>query len=41
MGKPKVKGEMNLLMKDLWLHDQILFFTYFRMLPEVFEEVLG
>ena len=37
----KSKGELNLLIKDMWLHDQVLFFTYFRMPPVVFEEILG
>ena len=38
--KRKQKGEFNMLVKDLWLHDKPFFFKYFRMLPIIFEKLL-
>ena len=36
----KQKGEFNMLVKDLRLHDELFFFKYFRMSPTIFEELL-
>ena len=36
----KQKGEFNMLVKDLRLHDELFFFKYFRMSPAIFEELL-
>ena len=34
-------GEYRQLVRDLWLHDNEMFFRYFRMLPETFDILLG
>ena len=36
----KQKGEFNMLVKDLRLHDELFFFKYFRMSPAIFGELL-
>ena len=36
----KQKGEFNMLVKDLRLHNELFFFKYFRMSPSIFEELL-
>ena len=36
----KQKGEFNMLVKDLRLHDELFFFKYFRISPTIFEEFL-
>ena len=36
----KQKGEFNMLVKDLRLHDELYFFKYFRISPTTFEELL-
>ena len=36
----KQKGEFNMLVKDLRLHDELFFIKYFCMSPTIFEELL-
>ena len=36
----KQKGEFHLLIKDMMLHDNFLFFKYFRMNPTQYEQLL-
>ena len=35
----KQKGEFNMLVKDLRLHDELFFFKYFCMSRTIFEEL--
>ena len=36
----KQKGEFNMFMKNLRLHDELFFFKYFPMSPTIIEELL-
>ena len=36
-----VKGEYGLLVRDSQLYDEEMSFTYFRMMPKIFEILLG
>jgi len=34
------KGEYILFVRDLWLYDHEIFFKYFRMMPNIFENLI-